>query len=124
MNFWKEWTGINIARLNSIFSSEKVKFNAVDFSDKLILVQSGKRRHIQPTYFVDSIGPAEALATINFVKSESSENSQISAAIPALESESSHFQKALNLNIQWSRSSYYTISLSGATAHDVLAGMD
>ena len=123
MNFWKEWTAFNILRLNSIFSHENIEFHSIEYSDKLILTRLGDKWHIQPTYFVDSVGPAEALATINFVKSENRLTSHISSVIPALECESDYFLKTLGLSHYWRRSSYYSIALSGRSAEDVLAGM-
>jgi len=124
MNFWKEWTTINIARLNSIFSPENIEFHTIDYSDKLMLIRLASKWHIQPTYLVDSIGPDEALATINFVKNEKCLISQISAVIPALECETDYFQKTLGLSKYWKRSSYYSIALSGGSAEHVLAGME
>lgn len=123
MNFWKEWTIINVARLNSLFASENIEFNTIDCSDRLILIRLGSNWHIQPTYLVDSIGPAEALATINFAKNKNSITSKISAAIPAIESESDYFKETLGLSNYFKRSSYYSIPLSGFSAEDVLEGM-
>jgi len=124
MNFWKEWTLFNIARLNSIFSSENIEFHEFDYSDKLMLIRSGNNWHIQPTYLVDSIGPVDALSTIHYAKNENCLSSKISVVIPAFDSESDYFHDTLGLSNYWHRSSYYSIPLSGVSTEDVLAGME
>lgn len=124
MNFWKEWTAINIARLNSLFATNELEFANIEYSNKLTLVRSGDNWHIQPTYLVDNIGHDEVLATINYVKNEYQLKSQISAVIPSLESESTYFKKRFGLNNYWNRSSFYRINLSSGSTEDVLLAME